>query len=76
MECTAGREESDYTGHHSLSTFVATLRRLRDAGILKPNAPVASTHHSHNGDLTYAELVELLEPHGVIAGYDGFEFQI
>lgn len=76
LECTAGRLPADFWGHHNLATFLQTLERLRREGILKPNAFVASTHHSHNGDMTYEELCAALEPHGVVAGYDGLEFTL
>jgi phosphoribosyl 1,2-cyclic phosphate phosphodiesterase len=76
LECTSGRIHSDYEGHHDLQSFLATVDGLRAEGILKPGARVVSTHHSHNGDLTYAELAEALAPFGIEAGYDGMAFEV
>jgi len=76
LECTAGRLVADFWGHHGLDTFLPTVDRLRSEGILKPNAPVVSTHHSHQGEMTYAELCEALADRGIVAGYDGFEFDV
>lgn len=76
LECTAGRLEADYWGHLGLTSFLQVVDRLRTSGILKPEAKVVSTHHSHQGEMTYAELAEALAPHNVVAGYDGFEFEV
>lgn len=76
LECTAGRLEADYWGHLGLTSFLQVVDRLRTSGILKPEAQVVSTHHSHQGEMTYAELSEALSPHKIEAGYDGFEFAV
>ena len=76
MECNSGRVDSEYTGHHTLKTFLAAIERLRKENILKKDSQVVSTHHSHNGDMTYAEIVEALAPHQIVAGYDGLEIEI
>jgi len=76
MECNSGRVVSEYTGHHTLKTFLSAIERMRTEGIIKQNAQVFSTHHSHNGDMTYAEIVEALAPHQIVAGYDGLEIEI
>jgi phosphoribosyl 1,2-cyclic phosphate phosphodiesterase len=75
MECNSGVAQTDYLGHHTLDSFLSAVGRLREEGILREGATVASTHHSHNGDLTYAELTEILEPKGILAGYDGLEIE-
>lgn len=76
LECTAGQLEADYWGHLGLTSFLQVVERLRTSGILKPEARVVSTHHSHQGEMTYAELSEALTPHSVKAGYDGYEFEV
>lgn len=76
IECTEGLAENTYAGHLNLEECVGVVSRLRASGVLKAGAPVVTTHHSHNGDATYAELVEALKPHDMIAGYDGMRFTI
>jgi hypothetical protein len=49
---------------------------MRSQGSLKPSAKIVTTHHSHYGDATHAELEALLNPHGIDVGYDGMEFEI
>lgn len=73
LECTNGRESSDYFGHLGIPQMLDVLDRMRKVGALKPDATVVSTHHSHNGDMTYAELESDLAQHGIVAGYDGLE---
>lgn len=76
IECTLGFSDDGYAGHLSLSECLFVVDRLRMDGILRPDAKVVSTHHSHNGDATYGELVDALAPHGVEAGFDGMRFEV
>lgn len=75
IECTNGRIESDYFGHLGVPQVLEVVDRLHAIGALKPDAKIATTHHSHNGDMTYEELVETFAPHGIVAGYDGLEIE-
>lgn len=76
IECTDGRNKSSYYGHLNIEECLATVQRLRDQGTLKPNAKIITTHHSHYGDATHAELEEILNPFGIDVGFDGMEFEI
>lgn len=76
IECTNGRARSKYWGHLNVEECLEVVRRLREMGTLKHGAPVITTHHSHDGDMTHAELEELLAPHGMTVGYDGLEIDI
>jgi phosphoribosyl 1,2-cyclic phosphate phosphodiesterase len=76
IECTEGIVDSGYSGHLNLVRMTDMVQRLRAEGILKRDAYVCTTHHSHNGDMTYSELADALEPYGIEAGYDGHEFSI
>ncbi len=73
VECTNGKIESDYFGHMGIPLVLDALERMHHIGALKSDAKVVTTHHSHNGDMTYGELVTALEPHGIVVGYDGLE---
>jgi phosphoribosyl 1,2-cyclic phosphate phosphodiesterase len=76
LECTKGFVQDDYEGHLAIEDFKKVIQRLRDQGTLTPSSRVVSTHHSHNGDATHAELEESLTPDGVIVGYDGMEIEV
>lgn len=76
LECTEGSVGSGYWGHLNLERMVDAIQRLRAEGILGRDAFACSTHHSHNGDMTFAEIEAALAPYGIAAGYDGMEFQI
>lgn len=76
LECTEGTASSDYAGHLDIKEFEMVLNRLHQIGALKGDAKVVSTHHSHNGDATYDELVILMEKLGAEAGYDGMVFTV
>lgn len=76
IECTNGAAFSDYDGHLGVGTLGDVLERLRQQGTLDSQTPVVSTHHSHNGDATYADLQGLLAPLGVTAGYDGLQVSV
>ncbi|MEQ1821812.1 MAG: MBL fold metallo-hydrolase [Fimbriimonadaceae bacterium] len=76
IECTNGVAYSDYDGHLGVESLGSVLDRLRQQGTLDSVTPVASTHHSHNGEATYRELVEVLQPLGVTAGFDGLTVSV
>jgi phosphoribosyl 1,2-cyclic phosphate phosphodiesterase len=76
IECTDGRVPTEYYGHLDLESCIETVNELRSLGILRSNSAVVTTHHSDQGDLTYSELVEALNPHGITAGYDGIEITV
>lgn len=71
IECTDGFAPTMYDGHLDLRECVDVVTKLREMGTLKPGAPVVTTHHSHNGFATHAQLEEALAPHGIAPGYDG-----
>ncbi len=76
IECTNGVAYSDYEGHLGVATLGNVVERLRQQGTLSDATPVVSTHHSHNGDATYAELSAALAPLGVTAGFDGMKVTV
>lgn len=76
IEATDGFARSDYYGHMDLAEAIASVKRLREMGVLPDSAPVVTTHHSHLGQATHAQLEEALSPHGMQAGYDGITIEI
>src|SRR5207249_291213 len=76
IECTNGFVANDYEGHLDLNQCVEVVDRLRKDRILTPKAQVVTTHHSHRGDATHAELEEALRPHGIEPGFDGMLIEI
>ncbi|MBS1717281.1 MAG: hypothetical protein JSS72_06080 [Armatimonadetes bacterium] len=71
LECTDGICSSGYCGHLDLKEFLSVIEKMHGQGTLTASSQIVTTHHSHHGDVTYEEYVKLLEPHGVIAGFDG-----
>lgn len=76
LECTEGVRSTHYAGHLDTDECIAVVRRLRVQGTLPHGAPVFTTHHSHLGGGTHAELEAVLGPEGVGVGYDGLEFDV
>jgi phosphoribosyl 1,2-cyclic phosphate phosphodiesterase len=76
IECTEGLAPTAYWGHLDVPEAIEVVGRLRREGILKEGAFVSTTHHSHNGQATHAELEAALNPHGIQVGYDGMEFEV
>lgn len=76
LECTEGLHRTQYHGHLDLKEFLQMIDRLKETEAIAPDAIIATTHHSHFGDLTHSELEERLDPHGVLVGYDGMVLEI
>lgn len=71
LECTEAFASTDYDGHLDVQEFLGVLERLRSMGTVHSGTQVVTTHHSHSGEATHAELEEFLAPHQVQVGYDG-----
>jgi len=76
IECTEGVSSTDYPGHLSMAEMLGVVERLMSQGTLDSNSKLVTTHHSHNGEATYCDLVEALRPHNIEAGYDGMRIEI
>lgn len=76
IECGQGAVETDYYGHLTFDQVLEVVDRMRAIGAVHADTQIVTTHHSQLGDQTYAELVELLAPHGIEAGYDGMVLEI
>lgn len=71
LECTEGFAHTDYDGHLDAREFKTVLERLHKIGAVCSNTTVITTHHSHNGEATHAELEAYFNPLGVTVGFDG-----
>jgi phosphoribosyl 1,2-cyclic phosphate phosphodiesterase len=76
IECCEGLAPTDYYGHIDVGTCLNMVSRLRDMGALSGESVLCTTHHSHNGNATHAELEAALNPHGFQVGYDGLELVV
>ncbi len=76
IECTNGKMPSPYFGHLNCEEVLAVVDRLHTEGILKPGAPITTTHHSAMGDMTHKELEAFFAPHGIDPGFDGMILEI
>jgi phosphoribosyl 1,2-cyclic phosphate phosphodiesterase len=75
IECAEGFIDTPYTGHLDLNEMLGVVDRLRRMGSLTSDSNIVTTHHSHAGDATHAELEARLAPHGIVPGYDGMTIE-
>lgn len=71
LECSEGLNPTPYNGHLDVKEFLAVIERLHRLGTIDSKTKVITTHHSHNGNATHDELLEIFTPHGITVGYDG-----
>ncbi len=71
LECSEGFASTNYDGHLDKEEFVSVLDRLKSIGSVNNNTKIWTTHHSHQGEATHAELEAFFNPIGVNVGYDG-----
>lgn len=76
LECTEGVSGTQYHGHLDTDECRDVVRRLRSMGTLGPRTPVVTTHHSHQGSATHAQLEAILGEEGMMVGYDGLEINL
>jgi len=76
IECGHGRVPSEYFGHLTVDDLLGVVARMREMGVVHEGTRIVTTHHGHNGDLTHAELQEILAPHGIEPGYDGMVLEV
>jgi len=76
LECTEGFLPTAFEGHLDIESCKLVVDRLRAQGTLQNQSRVVTTHHSHSGDATHAQLEECLLPSGIEPGFDGFEFTV
>ncbi len=76
IECTEGLGGTNFEGHLDVDECFEVVRRLRTMGTLQADSRVWTTHHSQQGRATHAQLVQLLQEEGILAGYDGLEIDV
>jgi len=76
VEATKGLQEDGYAGHLSIPEVIKFRSRLIDCGVFRHDAPMVTTHVSHLSGLMHDEMQALLEPHHILAGYDGMVFTV
>lgn len=64
------------SSHMDAHQFVATVRRLREQGILKPDAPAYATHISHEAHGSIARMQTFADENGYILPHDGLAIEI
>ncbi|MCX8162100.1 MAG: MBL fold metallo-hydrolase [Candidatus Bathyarchaeota archaeon] len=75
LDCTNGA--LPHTRYHmGLEGVVRVKKRMISEGIADKDTLFVATHFSHNGLLTYDELVSSLLPEGIETAYDGLTIEI
>lgn len=78
LDCTGclGSEGGWRDGHMSIMTNLETLERMKREGMVDEKTVVVASHFSHNGGMTYDELVPEAEKYGILVAYDGMEIEV
>lgn len=71
LECAEGFASSNYDGHMDANEFMQVVDRLAKQGTIDSTTQIWTTHHSHQGEATHAELEAFFNPKGINVGYDG-----
>ena len=75
IECAKGLDENGYKAHLSIPEVIRVREKLLKLGAMKPGARMITTHHSHLSGLLHEDYEVHLNPHDIIVGYDGMEFE-
>lgn len=62
--------------HMSARDFMAQMARMREEGLVAPNARFIATHIAHPGNPSHPELVEFAAPYGYEIAYDGLTVEV
>lgn len=78
LDCTGclGSEGGWRDGHMSLMTNLEVLERMKREKLVDEKTVVVINHFSHNGGMTYEEMVPEAEKYGIIVAYDGLEIEV
>jgi phosphoribosyl 1,2-cyclic phosphate phosphodiesterase len=76
LDATTG-DQPGGDGHHSFEAFLETRTRLIAEGVMVPGQTQLYAHHfSHNGHMTYDELVKAYGQYGVGVSYDSLVLEL
>lgn len=75
LDCTMGMASSSRHHHMSLDDCVATKEKLISIGCADENTVFVLNHFSHNGHVSYDELVPIAAKVGFLVSYDGMEIE-
>ena len=75
LDCTMGLADS--AGHHHMSTkdCFATRIKMLESGVADESTIFVLNHFSHNGHVTYDELVPIAAENGFLVSYDGMSVE-
>ncbi len=76
LDCTMGIADCKNHAHHmNVDTCVSVKERLINTGCADKKTIFILHHFSHNGHLSYDEIVPLAEDKGFLVSYDGMEIE-
>lgn len=75
LDCTMGIASSSGHHHMNVDNCVDTKKKMIDIGCADENTIFVLHHFSHNGNLTYDELIPVAEKEGFLVSYDGMEIE-
>ena len=71
LDCTEGIRKIDYSGHMNIERDVEMRDYMRSLGLIDEGTRVIANHFSHNGGVTYEELLHPDVNRGLEIAYDG-----
>lgn len=75
LDCTMGIASSIGHSHMSVDNCVSVKEKMIEIGCADENTIFILHHFSHNGHITYDELLPLAEEKGFLVSYDGMEIE-
>jgi len=69
LDCTVGLGRTG--GHHSNESFLKTKNEFVTRDLLSERCTFFAHHFSHQSNVTYDDIVELMKPHSVEITFDG-----
>ena len=75
LDCTMGIASSSGHHHMNVDNCVETKKHLIELGCADDNTIFVLHHFSHNGKVSYDEMVNIANKEGFIVSYDGMEIE-
>ena len=76
IECTDGLRKGTYKGHLDIEACIGVVAALREAGVLRAESKVVTTHHAASGGARHCDLERALRKHNIEPGFDGMVVKI
>ena len=76
LDCTEGIKHIDYEGHMNLERFLVMCEKLTNISAIDQMTVKIASHFSHNGLVSYDDILRHVEDQNITIAYDGMEVRI